>query len=294
MTASNEPNTGDRHVLVAVGDDGVATVTLNRPEQMNAWTREMSDQLSDAMEALDADDAVRVIVVTGAGRAFCAGVDIGRFTTRDPAKEPPRRPWRDRRVPSSISKPVVAAINGHAVGVGLSYVMHCDVRFVAEDAKLGFVFNRRGMAPEVGVHALLPRVVGHGNAAELLLSGRIFSGAEAVRLGLASAAIPAPEVLAHALDWATDVATHCNPASVGATKWLMWGPTADDDRHAVDIEDGLAVHFAGTPDSREGMLSFRERRPPTWSSTHAVGANVAAELARRTAGSAAPRGPERR
>ncbi len=258
---------------------GVALVTLNRPERMNAWTHAMSDQLAQAMQRLDDDGDVRVIVVTGAGRAFCAGADVDGFLARSRSAAPSRVPWRERTLPSTLSTPVVAAINGHAVGVGLSYALHCDVRFVAADAKLGFVFNRRGMVPEVGVHRVLTRVVGHGVASDLLMSGRIITGEEAPALGLASVALPRTEVLPRALAWAEDVATNCNPASVGATKWLMWGSTRTSDDWAIEVEDRLAVAFAGAPGAAEGMTAFREKRPPEWTTTAADGHRDAAEIA---------------
>ena len=267
------------HVVVEfLRTKGVLLVTLNRPERMNAWTQEMSADLTAAMLHADSDPAVRAVVITGAGRAFCAGIDIGEFTTRDFDAPPTRLPWSERVVPSSITKPVVAAINGHAVGIGLSYAMHCDVRFVASEAKLGFVFNRRGMVPEIGVHSVLQRVAGHGVAAELLISGRVFSGTEAGSLGIATEALPADKVLERAVDRAADVAANCSPASVGATKQLLWGTTLDADRRAMDLEDGLAVAFARQPDSREGMASFREKRRPQWGSAHQSGYELARRL----------------
>jgi enoyl-CoA hydratase/carnithine racemase len=265
-------------VLVRVDDRGLAIVTLNRPDRLNAWTHEMSALLSDSMAALDADDGVRAVVLTGAGRAFCAGADVGRFTSRDPNAPPARRPWTERTLPSQMVKPVVAAINGHAVGVGLSYAMHCDVRFVASDAKLGFVFNRRGMVPEVAISSLLPRLAGHGVAADLLLSGRIFSGDEAVGLGLASRALPAADVLPAAVAWAEDVIRGCNPASVGATKWLLAAWSRREDRQALAVEDALAVEFARRSGAQEGMRAFAEKREPTWSSSHREGVDLAADL----------------
>src|SRR5262245_8172819 len=126
MTTEPEEPT-EPPVLVHVDDLGLAVVTLNRPERLNSWTREMSDLLSDEMARLDQDDDVRAVVLTGAGRAFCAGADVGRFTSRDTTAVTRRRPWTERTLPSRMVKPVVAAINGHAVGVGLSYAMHCDV-----------------------------------------------------------------------------------------------------------------------------------------------------------------------
>jgi enoyl-CoA hydratase/carnithine racemase len=238
----------------------------------------MSDLLSDSMAALDADDAVRAVVLTGAGRAFCAGADVGRFTSREPAAPSSRRPWTERTLPSRMVKPVVAAINGHAVGVGLSYAMHCDVRFVAGDAKLGFVFNRRGMVPEVAISSVLARLAGQTVAADLLLSGRIFRGDEAVGMGIASRALPAGDVLPAAIAWAQDVVRSCNPASVGATKWLLSAWRRQEDERALMVEDALAVEFAARPAAQEGMRAFAEKREPSWPSTYREGYDLAATL----------------
>ena len=174
-------------------EDSVAILTLNRPQRMNAWTGAMALELSHALGVCNSDDAVRVIVLTGAGRAFCAGADLGgggdtfgdfverRDSKREPA--PILFPWQ-------IDKPVIAAINGHAIGVGITYPMMCDIRFVAADAKIQFAFVRRGILPELASHAIVARVAGLSNAADLLLSGRMIRGSEAAELGLASAALP--------------------------------------------------------------------------------------------------------
>src|SRR4051794_12186101 len=174
--------------------DGIATVTLNRPEHLNAWTSRLGAELGGAMAEADGDDDVRAVVVTGAGRAFCAGADLsgGEFGGGD-------APRLRSRWPYEVRKPVIAAINGHAVGVGLTYPMTCDVRYVAEDAKLAFAFVRRGAIPELGSHAIVPRVAGFSVAAEVMLSGRTFPGTEAAALGLVSKALPRDEVLPAAL-----------------------------------------------------------------------------------------------
>src|SRR5688572_17749652 len=197
--------------------DGVATVTLNRPDRLNAWTARLGAELGDAMATADEDDAVRAVVVTGAGRAFCAGADLGggQFGGGDAPKL--REMW-----PYQVRKPVIAAINGHAVGVGLTYPMQCDVRYVAEDAKLAFAFVRRGAIPELASHAIVPRVAGFSVAAELLLSGCTFSGREAAELGIASKALPADEVLPAARELASDIARNTAPVSVAVSKQLLW------------------------------------------------------------------------
>src|SRR5947207_8179010 len=180
-------------------DGGVATVTLNRPERMNAWNADLARELSRALDEADADDGVRAVVITGAGRAFCAGADLeSGAATFDARRNESRRNREDEplRLPYEIRKPVIAAINGAAVGVGITYPLLADVRFVADDAKISFAFVRRGMMPELASHAILPKVVGLSNAADLLLTGRMISGEEAARIGLASAALPRDEVLA--------------------------------------------------------------------------------------------------
>ena len=188
----------DYTTLLLEIEGGVAIVTLNRPEQRNAWSVGMAQELNRMLGELDRDDAVRVVVLTGAGSAFCVGADLPEddaFET--PEGEQARDPmhWRTLVAPWSLRKPVVAAINGHAVGVGITYALMCDRRFVAEDAKIAFAFVRRGVLPELASHAILPRLVGLDAAADLLLSGRTISGREAASLGLAARALPAGEVL---------------------------------------------------------------------------------------------------
>ena len=187
---------------------------------MNAWNQTMAGELSEALETADNDNQVRAIVVTGAGRAFCAGADLQRGGDTFAGREQ-RAPREKPFYPYEVAKPVIAAINGAAVGVGMTYPLLCDVRIVAEDAKMGFVFTRRGMIPELASHLLLQRVVGFSNAADLLMSGRIILGAEAKELGLASKALPKDEVLDAAKAVAADYA-NAAPASVAITKKLLW------------------------------------------------------------------------
>jgi enoyl-CoA hydratase/carnithine racemase len=254
---------GDEPVTVDIAD-GVAVVTLNRPEQLNAFTGRMGDELGRAYAACDADDAVRAVVVTGAGRAFCAGADLepGGETFAAPGEqfsaspvEPPA--WE-------VRKPVLAAMNGHAIGIGLTLAMQCDLRLVAEDAKLGFVHVRRGVLPDAHAHWTVPRAVGHARAADLLLTGRTFSGREAAELGLVNRALPADEVLPATLDIARDIAEHTAPLSVALTKRLLWAsPTLDRDE-VGRLETEYHRLVMGTPDSREGVLAWLERRDPKW------------------------------
>ncbi|HSG88805.1 MAG TPA: enoyl-CoA hydratase-related protein [Pseudomonadales bacterium] len=258
--------------------DHVALVTLNRPERMNAWNQAIANGLSDALTEAQADDRVRAVVITGAGRAFCAGADLegggDTFAGRtDDGSRPPESDsttTRQNRYPYQIDKPVIAAINGAAVGVGMTYPMLCDQRFVAEQAKLGFVFTRRGMIPELGAHLIVSRVAGFSNAADLLLSGRIFSGAEAASLGIASRALPADEVLTHALARAGEY-TLTAPASVAITKRLLWESLDTSLATMMKREGPLFAWVGNQPDAREGILSFVEKRAPQWTGSAAQG-----------------------
>ena len=163
-----------------------------------------------------------------------------------------------------VRKPVIAAINGHAIGVGITYPLQCDVRFVAEDAKLQFAFVRRGVIPELGSHTILARVCGLSNAADLLLSGRVFSGREAVELGLASKALPAAEVLPAAMAWARDTAVNAAPLSTAVAKRLLWEGLLDAPYAMKRKEDPVFAAFGRAPDAAEGVTAFLEKRPPRW------------------------------
>jgi enoyl-CoA hydratase/carnithine racemase len=249
-------------------DPGVALLTLNRPEAMNAWNDGMAREIDRALHECEADDAVRAVVITGAGRAFCAGADLSAggdsFGAGAPAPGEARerlRDFPDRFWPFQMTKPVVAAINGHAIGVGITLPLTCDVRFVAEDAKLQFAFVRRGVIPELASHAILPRVVGLSRAADLLLSGRLFSGREAAALGLASQALPASEVLPAALAYARELRLAA-PVSVALSKRLLWEGIAAHEM--MKREAPLFAWSARQADAREGVVSFLEKREPAW------------------------------
>lgn len=246
--------------------DGVATVTLNRPDAMNAWTSGLADDLQLAMGAADADEAVRAVVVTGAGRAFCAGADLsggeGGFA-------PGHRSGADgpRLMPHQVRKPVIAAINGHAVGVGITYPMLCDIRIAAVEAKIQFAMVRRGILPELGSHVILPRVVGFSKAAELLLTGRLMSGAEAAELGVVSRALPAAAVLPAALDMARDIAVNVAPVSAALSKELLWKGMTTPLDEMIATEGRIISAMAHSPDAAEGVRAFFEKRAPQWSMT---------------------------
>ena len=252
-------------VLLSV-DGSVATVTLNRPEAMNAWNPALAAGLDAALRACDADDDVRAVVLTGAGRAFCAGADLGgggdTFKPREGGMV--GRSTAEALWPFQVRKPVIAAINGHAIGVGITLPLTCDLRFVAEDAKLQFAFVRRGVLPELASHTLLPRVIGFSRAADLLLSGRQFSGREAAELGLASRALPAAEVLPAALEKAREFALAA-PLAVALSKRLLWEGLALDAPQMMKREGPPFALLGAHPDTREGIAHFLEKRPPKWS-----------------------------
>ncbi len=252
-------------VLLSIRD-AVATITLNRPEAMNAWNGAMAGGLDAALRACDEDDDVRAVVLTGAGRAFCAGADLASggetFKPREggviTGPSAPPVLW-----PFMLRKPVIAAINGHAIGVGITLPLTCDLRFVAEDAKLQFAFVRRGVLPELASHTLLPRVIGFSRAADLLLTGRQFSGREAAELGLASRALPAADVLPAALEKAREFALAA-PLSVALSKQLLWEGLALDAPGMMKREGPPFARLGGHADAREGIAHFLEKRAPNW------------------------------
>ncbi len=185
-------------------EDGIATITLNRPEKLNAYTTEMGEEFTHAFREVQRDPEVRAIVMTGAGKAFCAGADLEHLKAHEQGKnvsKGPRLGEEDflRKLPLEIcesNKPVLAAINGHAVGVGMTMVMPCDIRIVAEEAKLGFIFGRLGILPGLGTTHLLPRLVGMAKAQELVLTAGKIKGPEAAEIGLVNRCVPAADVLA--------------------------------------------------------------------------------------------------
>ena len=248
-------------------DDGVATITLNRPDRLNAWTDELENAYFDALEACGADRGVRVIVVTGAGRGFCAGADMDDLQAiggdglehRNAAADP-----RPQTFALTIPKPIVAAINGPCAGLGLVHALMCDIRFAAADAKLTTAFSRRGLVAEHGISWILPRLVGPARALDLLLSGRVLLAEEAERLGLVNRAIEPDRLLEETYAYARELATQCSPASMAAMKRQVY---ADLDRGvdaALPEADRLMLQSLQAPDFVEGVQSFLERRAPSF------------------------------
>lgn len=252
--------------------DSVATITLNRPERLNAYTPQMRRELAHAFQALDADDTVRAIVVTGAGRAFCAGADVGSGERAFDRSDDPEyltklaaeraavsRPWE-------LTKPIIAAINGVAVGAGITITLQWDIRIAAASARLGFLFVRRGLCPEALSTWLLPRLVGFSRAAELLLSGRMFTAHEALTYGIVSQVVPDEELLPTAYSLARDIAENTSPVAVAVTKRLLWRHLTESDWQRAEHTEQQAFTWCGAqPDAREGVRAFLEKRSPRWS-----------------------------
>jgi len=247
--------------------EGVAVLTLNRPEHLNAYTAEMGMLLGRAYQGCDEDDGVRAIVVTGAGHAFCAGADFSGSTSPFDAPAETFSASPINPAAFELRKPVIAALNGHAIGIGLTIALQADIRIVAADAKYGVVQVRRGVIPDCMSHWTLAHLTTLGVAAEVLLTGRTFTGTEAKALGIANQALPAEQVLDHALEMARDIAAHVAPMSAALSKRLLWDSAINNytAREVASLETQLHHRVMGTADAREGVVAFLDRRPPRFS-----------------------------
>ncbi len=245
--------------------DGVAVITLNRPDQLNAFTGTMGEELGKAYERCDVDDGVRAVVLTGAGRAFCAGADMREGASTFERRDQPSFSAAAVHPPAwEVRKPVIAALNGHAIGIGLTLALQCDIRIMAREGKYGVVQVRRGVMPDAYSHWTLPRIVGISRAADLLLTGRTFRGDEAAELGLASRVLPAEQVLPAALEIARDIAVNTAPLSVALTKRLLWESSALTHTEVGRRETELHHHLMGKADAIEGVMAYLEQRTPHW------------------------------
>jgi enoyl-CoA hydratase/carnithine racemase len=255
---------------------GIGLATLYRPDELNAFTPVMEAELVSVFREADQDDGLRVVVVTGAGRAFCAGADLSSGGTafdflRQEGKEVPISEHRDSggRLALAIfqcRKPVIAAINGHAVGIGITMTLPMDIRIAAKDAKIGFVFVRRGIVPDASSTWVLPRVVGVGKAAELMYTGRTFRAKEEARSGLFNDVLPGAQVLDKAMTVAREIAENAAPVSVALTKALIWHGLSEPDPQSVHLIDSKCIYWSGREkDAREGVQSFLEKRAPKFS-----------------------------
>ena len=252
--------------------DGVATITLDRPAKLNAFTARMMRELIDAFDRADADDVVRAVIVTGAGRAFCAGADLSSGgDTYDASAVDTVETHRDGggqvtlRIYES-TKPVIAAINGPAVGVGITMTLPMDVRIASSAARMGFVFARRGIVPEACSSWFLPRAVGISRAAEWVYTGRVFPAEEALAAGLVSRVV-APEALletAHGI--AREIADNTSAMSVALSRQLLWRMRGADQPMEAHRIDSRCIYWMGRgADAREGVSAFLEKRPAHFS-----------------------------
>lgn len=264
--------------------DGVATITLNRPEKLNAFTGTMMAEMIDAFDRIDANDDVRCVIVTGAGRAFCAGADLSggnkTFDYEGRGAESPVGPDGELRYTSESArdgggrmtlrifeclKPVIAAINGPAVGIGSTMTLAMDVRFASDTARMGFVFARRGIVPEAASSFFLPRIVGISQALEWCYSGRVFDAAEALAGGLVKEVVPGGTLLARAQELAREIADNTAPVSVAMIRQMLWrglGMQHPMEAHRIDSRGVLSRGRSG--DAKEGVSSFLEKRPPVY------------------------------
>jgi enoyl-CoA hydratase/carnithine racemase len=269
-------------------DGRIATITLNRPEKLNAWTATMQQELREAVMAAEDDPAVRVIVLTGAGRGFCAGADMNLLSSIDP-QSPQTRSMAssggetDAGAPAQLGpdvggdyggrfgylircpKPVIAAINGLAAGLGLVIALYADLRFVAADARLTTSFSQRGLVAEHGISWLLPRLVGPAHALDLLLSARKFDAAEAERIGLANRVLPQEGFIEAVMDYAEQLANTVSPRSMAVIKAQLYKALGQSFNEALAVGDEEMAKSFGSEDFKEGVAHFVEKRPPAFS-----------------------------
>jgi enoyl-CoA hydratase/carnithine racemase len=267
-----EPAVAGDLVRYELRDSGVVVLTLNRPERMNAWGGGLATAFYSCLDRTESDSEVRAVVVTGSGRAFCAGADMGDLssisnTTVDAAAGADVDKLVGERHPlfvTTLRKPIIAAINGACAGIGLTQALMCDVRFAADGAKFTTSFARRGLIAEYGISWILPRIVGWGAALDLLLSGRVFYADEAAALGLVKEVVPPEDLLSCAIAYAEDIATNCAPSSLAVIKRQVYADTMRDVFESSAAAEKLMQESMLRPDFIEGITSFFKKRPPNF------------------------------
>jgi enoyl-CoA hydratase/carnithine racemase len=264
--------------------DRIATITLHRPDKLNAWTAQMDQEVRAAIATAEADPDVRVIILTGAGRGFCAGADMlllqsiaGAGSIPDgthqalghhapAALNPNARPDFQRKYSyfPSLSKPIIAAINGHAVGLGLILTLYCDMRFASSDAKFGTAFARRGLIAEYGMAWMLPKLIGHANALDLLFSARIIEADEAAKMGLVNRVIPAETFSDGVRQYALELANNVSPRSMSVIKKQVYDAMFQTLEEATMASEEAMVSSLRSDDFKEGVAHFLEKRAPNF------------------------------
>jgi len=255
-------------ILFDVDADGVATLTLNRPEKRNAWNRQMGLEIRTALKDADARDDVRVVIVTGAGKDFCVGADLeGAGKVFDQVRDGEAAGQQRLSLKAwDVRKPIIGALNGAVAGVGATLPLHWDIRLAGESTRITFVFPKRGLTPEAASTWMLPRIIGLTRASELLLTGRLVRAAEALEIGLVSRVVPDAELLPTAQSLAREIARETAPVAVALTKQLIWRFLSEPDPSAAEKLDGLVFGWTTqSPDAKEGIRSFLDKRPPRWS-----------------------------
>jgi len=260
-------------------EDGIATITLNRPERMNAFTARMMKDLLEVLDVTDADDTVKVVIITGAGRAFCAGADLGAGGATFDRTSPQALEREEGKVGDIYRdgggrvtlrmydslKPIIGAINGAAVGVGVTMQLPMDIRLASTEAKFGFVFARRGINPEAASSWFLPRLVGLQTALEWCYTGRVFPASEALEKGLVRSLHAPEDLLPAARALAREIADNTAPVSVALTRQLLWRMAGASHPMEAHKADSRAIEIRGKMgDAREGVMSFLEKRPPNY------------------------------
>ena len=252
--------------------DRILTITLDRPDRLNAFTHGMHIELIDAFDQSDADDEVRAVIVTGRGRGFCAGADLQQGGSTFDHSETVTSGQKHRDEGGLVSlrifrslKPVIAAVNGPAVGVGVTMTLPMDIRLAAESARFGFVFARRGLVPEAASSWFLPRLVGISRATEWTFTGRVFPAAEALAGGLVRSVHPDEELLPTAYALAREIADNTSAVSVSLTRQMLWRMLGESHPMAAHRVDSDGINAMGSSDdAREGVMSFLEKRPPAF------------------------------
>ncbi|MCK9518677.1 MAG: enoyl-CoA hydratase [Dehalococcoidia bacterium] len=257
-------------------EDATAVITLNRPEKLNAWTSTMERELRDAFKRTDADQGVRSVILTGAGRGFCAGADMGLLNTiadaggqDERAVEPESGGIEDNyrqtfTFPLTTRKPLIAAVNGPAAGLGLIISLYCDMRFASDRARFGTAFAPLGLVAEHGVSWTLPRAVGIGNALDLLYSGRVVGADEALQMGLVQRVYPHDELLTQTKEYTAYLARRSSPQAMRVMKKLVWDAQFQDLAGATKAANAAMAQSVASPDFKEGLNAFAEKRDPRY------------------------------